>query len=66
MADARSHTPQLIQPEPIEADGTRVLCYPGDAQHPVRERALPEPVPTRVVWRHKRFEPPEGFAAFLE
>ena len=66
MQDARTRTPPLILPEPVETPETRVLCYPGDAQHPVRERALPEPVPTRVVWRHKRFEPPEGFAAFLE
>ena len=66
MQDARTRTPPLILPEPVETPETRVLCYPGDAQHPVRERALPETVPTRVVWRHKRFEPPEGFAAFLE
>lgn len=66
MQDARTRTPPLILPEPVDTPETRVLCYPGDAQHPVRERALPEPVPTRVVWRHKRFEPPEGFAAFLE
>ena len=66
MADARRRAPPLIQPEPVETPETRVLCYPGDEQHPVRERALPEPVPTRVVWRNKRFEPPQGFAAFLD
>ncbi len=66
MRDARSRTPPLIQPEPVETPETRVLCYPGDECHPVRERALPEPVPTRVVWRHKRFEPPEGFAPYLD
>ena len=66
MADARRRTPPLILPEPIEADGTRVLCYPGDANHPVPARALPEPVPTRLLWRNKRFEPPQGFAAFVD
>ena len=66
MADARARTPALVQPEPVETAETRVLCYPGDPAHPVRERALPAPVPTRVVWRNKRFEPPEGFAAFLD
>ena len=66
MADARSHTPQLIQPEPIEADGTRVLCYPGDPGHPVPARALPKPVPTRLLWRNKWFEPPQGFGAFTD
>ena len=66
MADARDRTPPLIQPEPVETAQTRVLCYPGDEHHPVRERALPAPVPTRVLWRNKRFEPPEGFGAFLD
>ena len=66
MADARSRTPPLIEPEPVETAETRVLCYPGDEKHPLRARALPEPVPTRVVWRHKRFEPPQGFGAFLD
>ena len=66
MADARRRPPPLVQPEPTEQDGTRVLCYPGDERHPVAARALPEPVPTRVVWRDRRFEPPEGFGAFLD
>ncbi|MFT3777617.1 MAG: NUDIX domain-containing protein [Ottowia sp.] len=66
MADARSRRPPLIQPEPVETAETRVLCYPGDPAHPVPARALPEPVPTRVVWRGKRFEPPQGFGAFLD
>jgi 8-oxo-dGTP pyrophosphatase MutT (NUDIX family) len=66
LADARTRRPPLIQPEPVESDGTRILCYPGDPGHPVRARALPEPVPTRLVWRSKRFEPPQGFAAWVE
>lgn len=66
MQDARSRPPPLILPEPVETAETRVLCYPGDEHHPVRERALPEPIPTRVVWRNKRFEPPQGFAAFID
>ena len=66
MQDARRRPPPLILPEPVETPETRVLCYPGDELHPVRERALPEPVPTRVVWRNKRFEPPQGFGPFLD
>ena len=66
MHDARTRHPPLIQPEPVEIADTRVLCYPGDPEHPVAARALPEPVPTRVVWRGKRFEPPQGFGAFLD
>ncbi|WP_448251688.1 NUDIX hydrolase [Ottowia oryzae] len=66
MADARSRTPPLIEPQPVETAETRVLCYPGDAEHAVPQRALPALVPTRLLWRNKRFEPPEGFAPFLD
>jgi 8-oxo-dGTP pyrophosphatase MutT (NUDIX family) len=66
MQEARQRPPPLIHPEPVDLPDTRVLCYPGDEHHPVRERALPAPVPTRVVWRNMRFEPPQGFDAFLD
>jgi 8-oxo-dGTP pyrophosphatase MutT (NUDIX family) len=60
---ARQQRPPVIQPEPIQIDGLRAVCYPGDASHPVRERALPGP--TRLVWRNERFEPVDGLAALL-
>ena len=66
MADARSRTPPLIEPQPADTAETRVLCYPGDEAHWVPARALPEHVPTRVVWRNKRFEPPQGFGPYLD
>lgn len=66
MRQARAGRPPLIEPETFEADDTRVLCYPGDPDHPLRTRAMPAPVPTRVVWRNKRFEPPQGFGAYLD
>ena len=65
LAEARGKRPALIQPEPFDDEsGTRVLCYPGDASHSVRERALPGP--TRLLHRNKRFEPPAGFEALFE
>ena len=55
--------PPLILPEPFDHDGVRVLCYPGDAMHPVRERALPGP--TRLHYHARRFTPEDGFEALF-
>lgn len=63
-SDALGRRPPLIEPESFEENGTRVLCYPGDERHTVREQALPGP--TRLVWRDKRFQPPAGFSAFFQ
>ena len=60
---ARRAGPHLIQPEPFEHEGTRVICYPGDERHSVRERAMPGP--TRLRYRNKRFEPDGGFEALF-
>ena len=59
MQDARSRMPPTIQPHAIDIDGTRVICLPGDEQHPVREKAMPGP--TRLQYRHQIFEPVGGF-----
>lgn len=60
LTEARGRRPALIQPEPYDDEqGTRILCYPGDARHSVRERALPGP--TRLRYGNKRFEPEGGF-----
>lgn len=63
FAAARARTPPCIQPEPFDLDGERVVCYPGDPRHSVRERALPGP--TRLHWRNQRFEPEAGLAPLL-
>ena len=60
-ADARP--PPCIRPEPRDADGLRVLCYPGDPWHSERVQVLPGP--TRLTWRNKRFEPDTGLAILL-
>jgi len=60
LAEARGRRPPLIEPEPHDDEqGVRVLCYPGDPRHSVRERALPGP--TRLRYGNKRFEPEGGF-----
>ncbi len=63
LAAARAGRPPLIQPESLEDGGTRVVCYPGDACHPVQERAMQGP--TRLRWHNKRFEPIDGFEALF-
>ena len=60
---ARQQQPPVIQPEPFDRDGMRVICYPGDERHSLRTRALPGP--TRLVFRDRRFEPEQGFAALF-
>lgn len=59
LTAARSRLPPVIQPEPFDLEGGRVICYPGDVRHSVRERAMPGP--TRLYYRNKRFEPGGGF-----
>jgi 8-oxo-dGTP pyrophosphatase MutT (NUDIX family) len=63
LAEARGRLPPTIRPESFEEDGTRVICYPGDGQHSVRERALP--APTRLRFRDRRLEPTQGFDGFF-
>lgn len=62
-AAARQPAP-TIEPEPFDEDGVRVVCYPGDARHPLATRAMPGP--TRLVLRGKRFEPERGFDALFD
>lgn len=59
LAAARARRPPVIQPEAFNDDNGRVICYPGDMRHSVREPALPGP--TRLHYRNKRFEPAAGF-----
>lgn len=63
LSDARSHMPPVIQPEPFEHEGNRVVCYPGDERHPIKERAMPGP--TRLRHRNNQFEPFDGFEALF-
>lgn len=60
---AAHRAPPCILPETFDDDGQRAICYPGDARHPVRERALPGP--TRLRWVGGRFEPYDGFEGWF-
>lgn len=65
LAEARHRPPPLIEPEPFDVDGMRVIVYPGDPQHSVAQRAMPGP--TRLRHRQGRFEPVGGnFEALFE
>jgi len=64
IAEAASRPPPLVHPEPFVDGAVRVVCYPGDEQHSVRERALPGP--TRLRHVEGRFEPEGGFEALLK
>lgn len=64
LAAARGRTPPCILPETWAQDGARVMCYPGDAQHPVAERAMDGPL--RLRFAGGRFEPFNGFQGWFE
>ncbi len=64
LAEAHSRPPARVEPEPYDdAQGTRILCYPGDPRHSVRERALPGP--TRLCYAGRRFVPEDGFESLF-
>ena len=63
LSMARKRKPPIVAPTPFQLEGSRLVCYPGDELHPVRERAMPGP--SRLVYRDKRFEPAEGFEALF-
>jgi len=63
MAHARTRPPALVAPEPFDEDGVRVICYPGDPAHSLREAVWPGP--TRLRFRNRRFEPEGGLQALL-
>lgn len=60
---ARRRWPRVILPGSFEQESARVLVYPGDERHDVRERMMPGP--TRLIHRNNRFEPMEGFEGFF-
>ena len=64
LTEARARAPALIEPHPFDQDGQRILCYPGDAQHPVPTRAMRGP--TRLLFGKGRFVPLGGMSELLD
>ena len=63
LAEAQNRKPPVGQPEPVDQDGIRTICYPGDPRH-----SDPQPAwegPTRLTFRNGRFEPDGGLDALL-
>ncbi len=63
LSAAAHRAPPLIQPLVLKVGEASMLCYPGDAEHPVATRAMPGPL--RLAMRNGRFEPEPGFKAFF-
>jgi len=63
LALARSRPPALIEPDPFDENGCRVVCYPGDPHHSRRQPVWTGP--TRLTHRNRRFEPEGGLAALM-
>jgi hypothetical protein len=61
---ALARKPSAVMPETFDADGLRHICYPGDPQHSIKERAMIGP--TRLRFIEGRFEPKDGVGAFLD
>jgi len=64
LQEARQRPPALIEPHPFDQDGQRILCYPGDACHPVAARAMRGP--TRLLFAQGRFVPLGGMSQLLD
>lgn len=61
--EAAARPAPTVLPHTFSLAGVRHMCYPGDPDHPVRERAMPGP--TRLRLQEGRFEPLEGFAGWF-
>ena len=64
LQEARQRPPALVEPHPFDLDGQRILCYPGDPQHPVASRAMRGP--TRLLLVRGRFVPQTGMTELLD
>ena len=66
LGEPQRRLPPVILPEPFDLEEGRVICYPGDVRHSVRELAMPGPTRLYFHARHKRFEPVGGFDSLFD
>jgi 8-oxo-dGTP pyrophosphatase MutT (NUDIX family) len=64
LLGAQGRIPSFVEPVVLPGDDGLQLCYPGDPDHPRRERVMPGPL--RLAIRNGRYEPALGFDAFFE
>lgn len=64
LAEAASRPPPCILPATFAQGDARVMCYPGDAEHPLPGRAMDGPL--RLRYSAGRFEPFNGFDGWFE
>jgi 8-oxo-dGTP pyrophosphatase MutT (NUDIX family) len=61
--EAAARPAPTVLPHTFSVHGVRHMCYPGDPDHPIAERAMPGP--TRLRLHEGRFEPLDGFAGWF-
>jgi 8-oxo-dGTP pyrophosphatase MutT (NUDIX family) len=64
LQEASGRLPPTIRPHAVQTPEGRAVCYPGDAEHPQRERVMPGP--TRLMFENDRFRPVGGFEAWFD
>lgn len=64
LLGAQGRTPSFVEPLVLQSDDGLQLCYPGDPDHPRRERVMRGPL--RLAIRNGRYEPALGFDAFFD
>jgi 8-oxo-dGTP pyrophosphatase MutT (NUDIX family) len=64
LGDASRRPPPVVRPMSVQTATGRLIFYPGDPEHPVRERAMPGP--TRLLFEGGRFRPEAGPHAWFD
>ena len=63
VAHARAQSTPKIEPHSTSIDGVRVVCFPGDVLHPLKDKILHGP--SRLWFKEGLFQPSEGLGSLL-